>query len=30
MHLLLLHLLSEGIDAWAAGERPVPERTGAS
>ena len=30
MHLLLLHLLSEGIDAWAAGEQPVPERTGAS
>jgi D-sedoheptulose 7-phosphate isomerase len=30
MHLLLLHLLSEGIDAWAAGERPEAERTGAS
>ena len=27
MHLLLLHLLSEGVDAWAAGERPEAERT---
>lgn len=30
MHLLLLHLLSEGIDAWAAGERSLPQRAGAS
>jgi D-sedoheptulose 7-phosphate isomerase len=30
MHLLLLHLLSEGIDAWAAGERTTRARTGAS
>ena len=30
MHLLLLHLLSEGIDAWAAGERTTGARTGAS
>ena len=26
MHLLFLHLLSEGVDAWAAGERRVPTR----
>ena len=30
MHLLLLHLLSEGIDAWAAGERSATRRAGAS
>jgi D-sedoheptulose 7-phosphate isomerase len=24
MHLLLLHVLSEGVDAWAAGEAPQP------
>lgn len=24
MHLLLLHILSDGVDAWAAGERYVP------
>jgi hypothetical protein len=27
MHLLLLHLLSEGVDAWAAGERTSRRRT---
>jgi D-sedoheptulose 7-phosphate isomerase len=26
MHLLFLHLVSEGVDAWAAGERTAPER----
>jgi D-sedoheptulose 7-phosphate isomerase len=30
MHLLLLHLLSEGIDAWAASELPAARRAGAS
>ena len=27
MHLLLLHLVSEGVDAWAAGERAGASRT---
>ncbi len=27
MHLLFLHLVSEGVDAWAAGERRAPTRT---
>lgn len=27
MHLLFLHLVSEGVDAWAAGERSAPTRT---
>ena len=27
MHLLCLHLVSEGVDAWAAGERPPTTRT---
>jgi D-sedoheptulose 7-phosphate isomerase len=27
MHLLLLHLVSEGVDAWAAGERASASRT---
>ena len=27
MHLLFLHLISEGVDAWVAGERRAPERT---
>jgi D-sedoheptulose 7-phosphate isomerase len=27
MHLLLLHLVSEGVDAWAAGERAPASRS---
>lgn len=27
MHVLFLHLVSEGVDAWAAGERRAPTRT---
>ena len=30
MHLLLLHLISEGVDAWAAGERASTARTARS
>jgi len=30
MHLLLLHLVSEGVDAWAAGERRASVVTGTS
>jgi D-sedoheptulose 7-phosphate isomerase len=30
VHLLLLHLVSEGVDAWAAGERSTPSEMGSS
>jgi D-sedoheptulose 7-phosphate isomerase len=30
MHLLFLHLVSEGVDQWATGERHVPARSGRS